>query len=137
MCWENDHTKAPRTKQLLSTIKGHEPAILVPLSIAIVTVRRGFQCDNRHLPLDPDAADEAPVADMLTPYDQEHLVTYIRLLDAQLARADWKEAARAILHIDPDREPARARLSWESHVRRAYWMTKQGYRLLLRLSRLH
>ena len=30
---------------------------------------------------------------------------------------DWREAARTILHIDPDREPARARLSWESHLR--------------------
>jgi hypothetical protein len=91
----------------------------------------------RQPPLDPDAADEAPVADMLTPYDQEHLVTYLRLLDAQVDRVDWKEAARAILHIDPDREPARARLSWESHMRRAHWMTEEGYRHLLRLSQLH
>jgi hypothetical protein len=91
----------------------------------------------RQPPLDPDAADEAPVADMLTLYDQEHLVTYIRLLDAELARVDWKEAARTILHIDPDRELARARFSWESHMRRAYWMTEEGYRHLLRLSHLH
>jgi len=91
----------------------------------------------RQPPLDPDAADEAPVADSLTPYDQEHLVTYIRLLEAEVARVDWKEAARTILHIDPDREPARARHSWESHVRRAYWMTNDGYRHLLRLSQLH
>ena len=91
----------------------------------------------RQPPLDPDAADEAPVADTLTPYDHEHLVTYLRLLDAEAIELDWKEAARSILHIDPDREPARARLSWESHVRRAYWMTKEGYRHLLRLSQLH
>ena len=85
----------------------------------------------------PDAADEAPVADVLTPYDHEHLVTYIRLLDAEVAGLDWKEAARAILHIDPDREPARARFSWQSHVRRAYRMIRQGYRHLFRLCRLH
>jgi hypothetical protein len=42
----------------------------------------------RQPPLDPDAADEAPVADMLTPYDHEHLVTYLRLLDAEVDRAD-------------------------------------------------
>lgn len=52
----------------------------------------------RQPPFDPDAADEAPVADMLTPYDQEHLVTYLRLLDAEVDRVDWKEAARAIPH---------------------------------------
>ena len=91
----------------------------------------------RQPPFDPDAADETPVADMLTPYDHEHLVTYLRLLDAEAIQLDWKEAARTILHIDPDHEPARARLSWESHVRRAYWMTKEGYRHLLRLSQLH
>jgi len=28
-------------------------------------------------PLDPDCADEAPHADALTPYDMEHLATYI------------------------------------------------------------
>ena len=91
----------------------------------------------RQPPLDPDAADGAPVADVLTLYDQEHLVTYIRLLEAELARVDWMEAARTILHIDPDRELARARFSWESHMRRAYWMTEEGYLHLLRLSQLH
>ena len=33
-------------------------------------------------PLDPDVADVAPSAPTLTGYDQEHLVTYLRLLDA-------------------------------------------------------
>ena len=33
-------------------------------------------------PLDPPVADQAPVADGLTDYDHEHLVTYLRLLDA-------------------------------------------------------
>ena len=91
----------------------------------------------RQPPFNPDAADEAPVADTLTPYDHEHLVTYLRLLDAEAIELDWKEAARAILHIDPDRELARARFSWESHMRRAYWMTEEGYRHLLRLSQVH
>jgi hypothetical protein len=34
-------------------------------------------------PLDPDVADTAPSMPELTPYDQEHLVTYLRLLDAR------------------------------------------------------
>jgi hypothetical protein len=33
-------------------------------------------------PLDPDVADVAPTAPTLTAYDQQHLVTYLRLLDA-------------------------------------------------------
>jgi hypothetical protein len=31
-------------------------------------------------------------------------------------RADWREVARIVLHIDPDREPVRARRAFESHL---------------------
>ena len=83
-------------------------------------------------PLDPPVADTAPNAETLTPYDEEHLVTYLRLLDAEADGADWTEVARLVLHIDPSREPARARRAWESHLARAKWMAKHGYRHLLR-----
>ena len=82
-------------------------------------------------PLDPDVDDDAPVADALAPYDMEHLVTYLRLLDADAEGADWAEVARIVLHIDPATEPARARRVWESHLARARWMTEHGYRHLL------
>ena len=83
-------------------------------------------------PLDPDVADTAPVASTLTGYDQEHLVTYLRLLDADAEGADWREVARIVLHIDPDREPDRARYAFDSHLARAKWMTENGYRHLVR-----
>jgi len=83
-------------------------------------------------PLDPPVADVAPDAETLTPYDQDHLVTYVRLLDAEAEGADWTEVARLVLHIDPTTEPARARRAWESHLARARWMTEHGYRHLLR-----
>ena len=83
-------------------------------------------------PLDPDVADMAPSAPALTGYDQEHLVTYLRLLDADSDSADWREVARIVLHIDPDREPDRARHAFDSHLARAKWMTEHGYRHLLR-----
>jgi Uncharacterized conserved protein (DUF2285) len=66
------------------------------------------------LPLNPDVADAAPIDSMLTPYDHEHLITYLRLLDADAEGADWREVARIVLHIDPEREPARARRAHES-----------------------
>ena len=34
------------------------------------------------------------------------------------------EVARIVLHIDPEREPDRARPAFESHLARAKWMTK-------------
>jgi Uncharacterized conserved protein (DUF2285) len=86
----------------------------------------------RKPPLDPPVDDQAPEADVLTGYDQEHLVTYLRLLDADAEGADWTEVARIVLHIDPLQEPERARRAWESHLKRAKWMTEHGYRHLLK-----
>jgi hypothetical protein len=82
--------------------------------------------------LDPDVTDEAPAAATLTGYDHGHLVTYLRLLDAEAEGADWREVSRIVLHIDPDREPERARRAFDSHLARAKWMAAHGYRHLLR-----
>ncbi len=68
---------------------------------------------------------------MVVPTGQ-HLVTYLRLLDAAADGTDWKEAARIVLHLDPHREPNRARRAWTTHLARARWMTEHGYRHLLR-----
>ncbi len=83
-------------------------------------------------PLDPDVADAAPTDPRLSIYDENHIITYLRLLDADAEGADWQEVARIVLHIDPDREPARARTAFDSHLARAKWMTQHGYRHLLR-----
>jgi hypothetical protein len=83
-------------------------------------------------PLHPDVADAAPTDAMLTPYDHEHRITYLRLLDADAEGADWQEVAEIVLHIDPVLEPDRARRAIDSHLARAKWMTEQGYRHLLR-----
>ncbi|WP_316395224.1 DUF2285 domain-containing protein [Bradyrhizobium sp. 33ap4] len=77
-------------------------------------------------PLDPDVADAAPNESAMTTYDEQHVVTYIRLLQADSEGADWREVARLVLHIDPEREPDRARNAYESHLARAKWMTEQG-----------
>jgi hypothetical protein len=77
-------------------------------------------------PLDPDVADVAPNEPALTAYDELHVITYIRLLQAQGQGADWREVARIVLHIDPKREPDRARTAYESHLARAKWVTEQG-----------
>src|SRR6266852_6434882 len=83
-------------------------------------------------PLDPDVADIAPSDSVLTVYDEEHVITYLRLLDADAVGADWREVARIVLHIDPQDQSDRARRAFDSHLSRAKWMTEHGYRLLLR-----
>jgi len=80
-------------------------------------------------PLDPDALDLAPSGPV---YDQWHAVTYMRLLDADAEGAGWREVVRTVLHIDPEREPDRARQAFESHLARARWAAREGYRHLLR-----
>lgn len=81
--------------------------------------------------LDPQVADQAPSSDAVTDYDREHLVTYLRLLDAAREGADWREAARLVLGRDPDHPVTRA--CWQSHMRRAEWMTRIGYKDLVGL----
>lgn len=86
---------------------------------------------DRRLQLDPDVDDEAPTGTDVSPYDEQHYVTYLRLLDANRAGADWREVARIVLHRDPVAQEARSRRCWESHLARAQWLSKVGYRRIL------
>lgn len=81
--------------------------------------------------LDPDVDDLAPTGPEITTYDEVHFITYLRLLDAKADGADWTAVARIVLHRDPATEEARTRTCWESHLARAQWMTKIGYRKIL------
>ncbi|WP_456835411.1 MULTISPECIES: DUF2285 domain-containing protein [unclassified Bradyrhizobium] len=76
--------------------------------------------------LDPDVADDAPNEPALTAYDEQHVLTYVRLLQAEGEGADWREVARVVLHMDPERELDRARRAYQSHLARAKWVTEQG-----------
>ena len=82
-------------------------------------------------PLDPDVADVAPTDSVLTVYDEEHIITYLRILDADAEGADWRKVAQLVLHIDPVLEYDRARCAFDTHLARARWMTEHGYRHLL------
>lgn len=75
--------------------------------------------------------DEPPTSPAITDYDRLHLITYLRLLDAEAAGADPDEVVRLVLRMDPRRDPARARHAYETHLARARWMTQSGYRHLL------
>jgi hypothetical protein len=46
---------------------------------------------------DPDVADIAPSGPDLTIYDEEHGITYLRLLDADAEGADLQEVSRIVL----------------------------------------
>ena len=59
-------------------------------------------------PLNPDVADTAPSDSVLTVYDEEHIITYLRLLDADAQDTDWRDVAHIVLHLDPEHESDRA-----------------------------
>jgi hypothetical protein len=79
----------------------------------------------------PEFEDEPPQLAEVTDYDRRHFVTYLRILDALDEGADWREVAKIVLAIDPAIEFERAQLRYASHLARAQWMTKAGYRHLL------
>ncbi|AZO32307.1 DUF2285 domain-containing protein [Mesorhizobium sp. M1B.F.Ca.ET.045.04.1.1] len=81
--------------------------------------------------LDPDVADEAPNDSVLTGYDEERLILYFRLLDAEAEGVGWQKVAKIVLKIDPGKEPERAYRAWASHLARARWMATGGYKYLL------
>ena len=88
--------------------------------------------ENADIPSsNPMFADLAPDGPELTVYDEEHAITYMRMLDAEAAGADWQEVPRIVLHIDPDHYPDRARRAFDSHLARAKWAARVGYRQLL------
>jgi hypothetical protein len=78
--------------------------------------------------------DEPPPSQTLTSYDREHMVLYLRLLDAVRDGADWREAIRILFGLDPECDPDRCRLIHDSHLARARWMTESGYRELVKES---
>jgi T6SS, Transcription factor, DNA binding domain len=80
------------------------------------------------VPADPKIADLAPSAHELT----SNAITYMRLLDADADKADWRGIARIVLGLDTTLEPDGARRTFESHLARARWLARHGYRDLLR-----
>jgi len=73
--------------------------------------------------------DRPPLTERVNAYDEQHLATYLRLLDAE--GADWREVVMIVFGLDPAREPERAKALHNSHLARARWMTESGYRHLL------
>jgi hypothetical protein len=76
--------------------------------------------------------ETAPTGDEFTDYDRTHVKLYMRLFDADADGADWREVVKVLFGIDPTKEPQRARRVHDSHLTRARWMTRTGYRHLLR-----
>ncbi len=62
-----------------------------------------------------------PLTDHVNAYDERHLATYLRLLDAAEEGVDWREVVVVIFGIDSEREPERAKISMK-----AIWPERDG-----------
>jgi hypothetical protein len=80
---------------------------------------------------EPAFKDSPPLTDRVNAYDEAHLVTYLRLLDAAEEGADWREVCEIVFGLDVAANPDRAKRIHDSHLARARWMTEAGYRHLL------
>lgn len=83
----------------------------------------------------PQFEDRAPSDELITDYDERHFVTYLRILDADDEGVEWREVAQIVFGLDAIADAEHARSVHESHLARARWMTKHGYRHLLDKSR--
>ncbi len=72
-------------------------------------------------------ADTPPTGTSVTDYDRRHLMLYARLLDAEADGAPLGEIVRILFGIDASNDPERARRLHDGHLRRAHWMTENGY----------
>lgn len=75
--------------------------------------------------------DSPPLTSRVNAYDELHLATYLRLLDASEDGVDWRDVVRIVFGVDVTIDPERARHVHDSHLARARWMTEIGYRHLL------
>ncbi len=75
--------------------------------------------------------ENPPLTARVNAYDEAHLATYLRLLDAAEEGADWREVVQIVFGLDPDADLDRARRIHDTHLARARWMTESGYRHLL------
>jgi hypothetical protein len=81
----------------------------------------------------PELLECPPADNALTAYDEGHLATYLRLLDADAEGAAWEEAAQIVLGLDVESDRARAARTFRNHLDRAKWMTTNGYTHLLKM----
>jgi len=77
-----------------------------------------------------EIADQVPWSDEFTPYDEAQFGVYMRVLTAVREFTSEHEICIRILGIDFTKEPERAKKCFDSHLKRALWLTNEGIHLI-------
>lgn len=75
--------------------------------------------------------ERAPSAKRLTAYDEAHLITYLRLLDANASGERGTGLLQIVLDDNPALSQLQAGRAVASHLKRALWISATGYRQFL------
>jgi hypothetical protein len=110
-------------KETFAMAEKRNPAARVPLR------RRSPKGES------PPLTERAPRSANITAYDEAHFALYLRLLDAKSKAASEEEMLEIIRETAPRMGHDKALRVLRSHMKRAVWMSGEGYRGLLRKKR--
>jgi len=72
-----------------------------------------------------------PASDTVTAYDRRCFKLYIMLLDADASGEEWSDAYKRVFGKSEIQNHERAFKHYQTHLKRAKWMTNTGYQQLL------
>ena len=84
------------------------------------------------MPLQAGPFDPPPDVPHLTEHDRAYATLYLQLLDADAVGVDWRIAGRDILGLEPNADTEAAKRTFNAFLDRAKWMTRAGYKQLLK-----
>ena len=71
-----------------------------------------------------------PNSERVTAYDRHCFKLYLILIEADNAGQPWESAYKTAFGADPAEDKNRCKLQFDKHLRRARWMSTDGYQQL-------
>lgn len=75
--------------------------------------------------------ESPPISVSITAYDRRCFKLYLLLLEAENANDPWESAYERAFGTDPATDKIRCKLQFDTHLKRARWMSTYGYSKLL------
>lgn len=79
----------------------------------------------------PTFSENPPDSPDVTEFDRQHFKIYLFLLDASDKGSDWRTSYQEAFDDNPDTNAEKSQAIYQSYLKRAKWMTANGYLQLL------